>query len=327
MKMKLRTSLGMLFMALILVLVGCGQGTNNSQGTLSSIEGTSLANSGTLFLKVNPEIAIDYDSNGNVTGVRGVNDDGVQIVDTYPDFIGKESGQVLKDLIAMIGEAGYFVEEVEGKPKQIVLELEAGSALPNNDFLEHMAVNAQRAVEDYKLNSNVTVDGETYISLEEAKNIAFKHAGVDGSQAKFDDQELETDDGVPYYELEFEVNRNEYEYDIHAVTGEVLEFEADIHTNQQAAQPKPAVSSQKENKGYKNASYGKDVAPVQPAKPAAPAPAPVAKPAASVNRHNHDTDYDDTDYDDSDYDDSDYDDSDYDDSDYDDSDYDDSDYN
>lgn len=341
---------GLVFMSFALLLAGCGgAATNDAQGSESGNQSQALAESGTLFLKVNPEIAIDYDENGKVTGVRGMNDDGKEIITNYPDYIGKNSGDVLEDLIALIGEAGYFVEEIEGDAKKIVLEIEAGSTLPGNDFLERMAANAQHAVEAYKINSNVEVDGETYISLDDAKKIAFDHAKVDGSKAKFDDQELDIDDGVPVYELEFDIGEDEYKYDIHAITGEIIDFEHDLETKRETTQPvKPTQKDSDSN--YGDSAYGTSAAPARkPAaqkstpKPAAkpvqknptqkkPATKPVAKPAqkAPVNsRKSGNSDYDDSDYDDSDYDDSgytDYDDSDYDDSDYDDSDYDDSDY-
>lgn len=63
------------------------------------------------------------------------------------------------------------------------------------------------------------------ISLDEAKQIAFDYAGVDGSKARFDDQELDREDLT--YELEFVIDDVEYEFDIHAITGDVLEFERD----------------------------------------------------------------------------------------------------
>lgn len=349
--------MGILMMGFALLLVGCsGDNADGSKGAMSASQGTSISESGTLLLKVNPEIAIDYDENGKVTRIIGINEDGTDIISQYPDYIGKDSGLVLKELIALIGEAGYFVEEVEGEARKIIIELEAGSALPGESFLEVMAANAQHAVEEYKLNSNVEVDGETYISLDDAKKIAFEHAKVDGTKAKFDDQEFDLDDGVPSYELEFMIDGNEYEYDIHAVSGEVLKYEHDLKDKKEAEKPvAPAKSN--DDSGYDDSAYDKKETPAQKpaAKPAtkkaepAPAPktapktetkkatpapkaqpkksAPAAKPAPTPTKsRKDDSDYDDSDYDDSDYDDSDYDDSDYDDSDYDDSDYDDSDY-
>lgn len=227
MKKKLFSTVGLLFLALTLILVGCGDMNNATEPPADSQNG-ALASTGMLILKVNPEIAIAYNDTGEVTEVKGLNSEGEAIVEGYSDYIGKDSGVVLEELIAMIGEAGYFVEEIEGESKHIVLELEPGSVLPTDNFLQRVATNAQRAVQEYKLNSDVTVDDQTLISLDEAKRIAFEHAGVDGSQAQFDDEELDSDDGVLKYELEFNVGRNEYEYDIEAFTGEILKYEQDI---------------------------------------------------------------------------------------------------
>lgn len=313
MSKKLRSLVGMLFIGFALLLVGCsGDSATDAKASLSATEGMALVDSGTLYLKVNPEIAIDYDENGKVTGIVGVNDDGTGIVDMYPDFIGKDSGLVVKDLIALIGEAGFFVEEIEGNAKKIVIELEAGSAIPGDNFLEVMAANAQSAVEEYKLNSNVEVDGETYLTLDEAKQVAFEHAGIDGTNAVFDDQDFDIDDGIPHFELEFKLDGVEYEYEVHAITKEILKYEIDNNDDSK----------------YDHSAYGETTKPAeQPAEKATSAPkeatkkpAPAPKPAKKADTDY--TDYDDSDY--SDYDDTDY--SDYDDTDYDDSDYDDSDY-
>lgn len=86
-------------------------------------------------------------------------------------------------------------------------------------------------------NDDVLVKGKTdthstaetveydFISSDAAKQIAFDHAGVDGTKAIFDDEELEVGDRL--YELEFRVDNVEYEYDIDAVTGNILEAERD----------------------------------------------------------------------------------------------------
>lgn len=66
------------------------------------------------------------------------------------------------------------------------------------------------------------------ISLAEAKQIAFSHAGVNGANASFDDQDLDSDDGVSYYDLEFDVGEDEYEYQIHAYTGQILDYDIDL---------------------------------------------------------------------------------------------------
>lgn len=53
-------------------------------------------------------------------------------------------------------------------------------------------------------------------------------SGVKAPPAVFDDKEFDLDDGSAVYELEFEANGNEYEYDVNAVTGKVMKAEHDI---------------------------------------------------------------------------------------------------
>lgn len=65
------------------------------------------------------------------------------------------------------------------------------------------------------------------LTKEEAIAIALKHAGVSRDSVEFDDVELDTDDGVKYWEVEFESGNYEYEYNIHATSGKVLDYEVE----------------------------------------------------------------------------------------------------
>ena len=64
------------------------------------------------------------------------------------------------------------------------------------------------------------------ISAEKAKQIALSHAGVGG--ANFIKVELDTDDGVAVYEIEFKVGNVEYEYDINAISGEIISSKSEV---------------------------------------------------------------------------------------------------
>ena len=64
------------------------------------------------------------------------------------------------------------------------------------------------------------------ISAERAKQIALSHAGVGG--ANFIKVELDTDDGVQVYEIEFKVGNVEYEYDINAISGEIISSKSEV---------------------------------------------------------------------------------------------------
>lgn len=65
------------------------------------------------------------------------------------------------------------------------------------------------------------------ITLEEAKSIALKHAGYTASQVTFTKAKLDYDDGAYYYDIEFRVGSKEYEYEINAKTGAIVEYDVD----------------------------------------------------------------------------------------------------
>ena len=228
---KLFAAVSSLAVALAVLLAGCGAPAQ---------EGTALKETGVLTLSVNPEIQLEYNRDGKVTALTGRNDDGKGIVEAYPDYIGKDCETVLRDLIVEINEAGYFVDDIDGNKKNIVLQLEPGSVLPSDDFLADMSASTQEAVKGLELSSGiVTIDDDDYdpayakdgkpspyITLEKAQEIALTQANVNAADAVFDDKEFDHDDGNPIFELEFMANGNEYDYDIHAVTGKAVKAEA-----------------------------------------------------------------------------------------------------
>ena len=71
-----------------------------------------------------------------------------------------------------------------------------------------------------------TFSANNYIGVEKAKSIALKDAGVSG--ATFVKAKLETEDGVKVYDVEFYKANVEYDYEIDAITGKILEKDLDI---------------------------------------------------------------------------------------------------
>ena len=140
------------------LMVGCAE-KQEETAVLTGSEAAVQESGGTLVLKVNPEIAVEYDENGKVTAVTGRNEDGKQIVEGYQDYIGKECHEVVEDLVGLIHEAGYFVEEVEGESRKITIEIETGSILPEEDFVDEIVAGVQTYVKNMQLDSPV-VAGE-----------------------------------------------------------------------------------------------------------------------------------------------------------------------
>ena len=70
----------------------------------------------------------------------------------------------------------------------------------------------------------VSAEAAKLIGETKAKEIAFKHAGVNPQQVQFKKMKLDKKYNHTEYELEFYVGSTEYEYEINAETGEVLKF-------------------------------------------------------------------------------------------------------
>ncbi len=184
-------------LALVLTLclvVGCSKTPAKTDG------GEKLATGGVLVLSVNPKIAVQYDDNGNVTAVDARNEDAKAIVESCEDLVGKEAREAVKKLVAAIGEAGYFVEEIEGERRQITIEIEEGSKLPNDAFIK-----------------DIVSDIKDYIKSSEWKaNLDVKNA-TDYGLTDYDITDYETDDTTDYDETDYETDDttdyNDTDYD------------------------------------------------------------------------------------------------------------------
>ena len=75
------------------------------------------------------------------------------------------------------------------------------------------------------------------ISAEEAKTIALAHAGLSSEQAVFVKSNLEYDNGRRIYDVEFYTSdRTEYDYEIDAYSGAVLNFDYDTKSGASSQQ-------------------------------------------------------------------------------------------
>ena len=119
---------------------------------------------GTLYITVNPVIAVTYDENGNVTEVAAVTEDAKSIVESYQNFVGKDCTQVVSELVTKIGEAGYLSEDSEDVT--ITITLEEGSGVPSEDFVAVVEQTVQDVVTDNHWQGSVTVEDPS-VSVED----------------------------------------------------------------------------------------------------------------------------------------------------------------
>ena len=88
--------------------------------------------------------------------------------------------------------------------------------------VEHGVESAGNAVKQVIDPITVTASGKhtsPALTMEEAQNIALKHAGFTADQVTALHAEYEIEHGFPQYDVEFRHGAWEYDYEIHAQTG------------------------------------------------------------------------------------------------------------
>ena len=103
----------------------------------------------------------------------------------------------------------------EAEVTEKVAATEPGYAKPD-------AVNTTAKAESPKTTIPNTTTTENIITKDEAKAAVLKHAGLAESDVKRFDIELDRERNGLVYEVDFDAGKYEYEYEVDAVTGEVL---------------------------------------------------------------------------------------------------------
>ena len=113
--------------------------------------------------------------------------------------------------------AQYEVEITGQKGEEIEYKIDAYTGT----ILE-----SKRETEDKASAAQPTASGD--IGHAKAKSIALNHAGVSESKAYDMEIELDEEDGMLVYEVEFKSGGMEYSYEINAATGAILKHEAEL---------------------------------------------------------------------------------------------------
>ena len=66
------------------------------------------------------------------------------------------------------------------------------------------------------------------ITVDEAKKIALNHANLTSKEVSFINAEADMDNGVEFYDIEFYNNNKEYDYEISAADGKIIEYDYDV---------------------------------------------------------------------------------------------------
>ena len=80
------------------------------------------------------------------------------------------------------------------------------------------------------------------ITAQEAETIALKHAGIAAEDVRYLRNEFDYDDGIPEYDIEFHMEGQAYEYEIHAESGAILRSHIEREPIPAAPAPQPAAT-------------------------------------------------------------------------------------
>jgi uncharacterized membrane protein YkoI len=97
------------------------------------------------------------------------------------------------------------------------------------EYIDHkLDVAEDRAEQAFRDAVSPTVSSIENITEDQAQAIALEHAGLTEADISHLQVRKDFDDGRQEYDVEFHVDRLEYEYEIDAATGKILSFDKDL---------------------------------------------------------------------------------------------------
>ncbi len=130
-----------------------------------------------------------------------------------------------------LGNVSFVKAEPDYEDGVKVYDIEFYSANVEYDYEINAAsgaiVSVDRDIENYSIPTAAPNQAaHSNISAERAKQIALSHAGVSG--VSFTKVELDIDDGVSVYDIEFKAGNVEYDYEINAASGAIISNSSEI---------------------------------------------------------------------------------------------------
>ena len=192
-------------------------------------------------------VSIEYFAEGETRrpGQRPAGEEAAQAVT-------RESARsiALADAGLSAGEVTFTKSKLDREDGKWVYEIEFITGDAEYEYEIDAATGAilEKSVEGRK-SSGGSTGSANYIGVDQAKAIALKNAGLAAGEVTFTKAKLEKDDGVRKYEIEFRKGGTEYEYEIDAATGAILE--CDVDREDEPARPaEPSHDDDDDNDRY-----------------------------------------------------------------------------
>lgn len=217
--------------ALIGSMLKYGYIRENSNSVLLSVEGVNGEKSATLQRNLTQSISQQLNViNGAVISQTLASDDEIQkLAEEHQISYGK-AALVQK----IINENSHLVFADLAKLSVNELNLLVGS----------------KRIEAEGMESQGSASDTDYIGEEKAKQTALEHAGVKESKVEMLYVELDYDDGAMVYDVEFYHNNKEYEYEINAKDGSIIEYGQENMDDDDRREPQENVTQPQDKEDF-----------------------------------------------------------------------------
>ena len=158
----------------------------------------------------------------------------------------------LSDASLSAADVTFTKTKLDREDGMLVYEIEFVTAAAEYEY-EIDAVTG--AIRERSIETRATAQpaASSYIGVDQAKSIALKHAGLSAAEVSFTKAKLEKDDGLRKYEIEFIKGSTEYEYEIDAATGSILEYKTEQEKGGAPTQSKVISLDQAKSAALKHA--------------------------------------------------------------------------
>lgn len=116
---------------------------------------------------------------------------------------------------------------------QLIRDILKNNASRTFGELASMSINELNLLLNNEKPQNISITGtasdKAYIGYEKAKEIALNNAGIDASQVTKFEIELDVENGIMIYDVEFDALIYEFDCEINALTGEIVEFKKEYN--------------------------------------------------------------------------------------------------
>lgn len=219
-----RTLSVLCLVGLLAALAGCGNG-EASRAEASSISEVSVAAT---------EIAQMSETDSSEEAETSAAETAPASQQSTGSSVEEADGEISLEKAIEIALEDAGVSKDEAAFVKAVYEIDDGVAVYDMEFfVEDMVYDYEILAEDGTVYSkeiepkpqSAETDAGEQIGEDRAKEIALEHAELTDADVTFTKAELDLDDEQTVYDIEFRYETTEYEYEIHAQTGEIVKYE------------------------------------------------------------------------------------------------------